>query len=83
MKLKKTSSKCKYELINGIYYMICDGKKIPVDIDAPPQFKSKINEPLIEQRDYDRKNQLNKNKEELEKKVEKIACEIFKLKMEY
>jgi len=34
---------CKYKLKDGVYYMNCDGKEIPVDIDAPPQFKAKEN----------------------------------------
>lgn len=33
---------CKYILEDGIYYMECDGKKIPVDIDAPPKFKGNV-----------------------------------------
>jgi len=33
-------SECKYKLKDGVYYMNCDGKEIPVDIDAPPQFKA-------------------------------------------
>ena len=33
-------SKCKYKLKDGVYYMICNGKEMPVDIDAPPQFKA-------------------------------------------
>jgi len=33
---------CKYELIDGVYYMLCDGKRIPVDIDAPPEFKAEL-----------------------------------------
>lgn len=31
---------CEYVFNNGVYYMKCDGEKIPVDIDAPPKFKA-------------------------------------------
>ena len=34
---------CEYKLEKGVYYMVCEnGEKVPVDIDAPPQFKAKI-----------------------------------------
>lgn len=29
--LKKKSDACTYLLEDGIYYMVCDGEKIPVD----------------------------------------------------
>jgi len=36
----KNKENCKYELKDGVYYMKCNGEKIPVDIDAPPKFKA-------------------------------------------
>ena len=40
--------KDKIVLENGVYYMISDGEKIPIDINAPPQFKAIIDEILKE-----------------------------------
>lgn len=40
----------KIVLENGIYYMISDGEKIPIDIDAPPKFRAIIDEVLKEAR---------------------------------
>ena len=35
---KESSKKCDMKLENGVYYMICDGEKVPVEADIPPAF---------------------------------------------
>ena len=45
MKAKKD-----YVLEDCVYYMISDGQKIPVDIDAPPKFKAIVDNVLREAR---------------------------------
>lgn len=47
------ASKCKYVLEDGVYYMICDGKKIPVDIDASPMFRAKTSAKINLKKVYD------------------------------
>ena len=40
---------CKYTLEDGVYYMVCDGEKIPVDVDAPPKLKAKIIDEIMKE----------------------------------
>ena len=36
------ANKGKITLEDGVFYMIVDGKKVPIDIDAPPSFRANI-----------------------------------------
>ena len=36
------SKKDNIVLKDGVYYMVVDGKKVPIDIDAPPKFRADI-----------------------------------------
>jgi len=43
----KHSKKDKYVLEKDVYYMIIDGEKVPVDINASPKFKAFIIDKVV------------------------------------
>lgn len=50
--LKQAANKGKITLENGVYYMIIDGKKMPIDIDAPPSFRARIIDKVLKEANW-------------------------------